>query len=289
MRSFAHKEHGSERFFPFRQWMLFFILSALLVVFSFPEKSVVKSFVQRFVIDPVSSQYLVYVIQRETGIELNIPMPHDFSSQKINQLLTEIDRIFALPNHQANAVYAKPIAYALLRWLTYAIKPTDPERIIAQNKMKSVIPQLLAIKLSQTQYLSVADDCLGLEIPQWSMKAYEQLFHYYPDQKMAVILRAKKTALLVQAYQAAAHYQGLALIAETNPDEKINMLIEGVKILMSGNVYPQAIQFADTYLKDVPRKQSLFFELSELALQCNNPVAAKDFLVNGILLGDNTK
>ena len=263
------------------------MLSAILVMFSFPEKSIVQSFVQRFVIDPVSSQYLVYVIQKETGIKLSIPMPNAFSSQKINQLLEEIDRIFAMPNNQANAEYAKPIGYEVLRWLTYAIKPTDPERIVAQNKMKSAIPQLLAIKLSQKQYLSIAEDCLGLEIPQWSMKAYEQLFYYYPNQNMTIILRAKKTALLIQAYQIAAHYQGLALVEETDPDEKIKMLIEGVKILMSGNLYPQAMQFAETYLKEVPRKKSLFFELSELALKCNNPVAAKDFLVNGILLSDN--
>lgn len=287
MRSSAHKEHGLEKFFPLRQWVLFFILSAILVMFSFPEKSIVQSFMHRFVIDPVSSQYLVYVIQKETGIKLDIPMPNAFSSPKINQLLEEIDRVFVLPNNQVNAQYAEPVAYELLRWLTSAIKPTDPERIVAQNKMKSVIPQLLQIKLNQKQYLSIAEDCLGLDIPQWSMRAYEQLFYYYPNQNMTVILRAKKTALLIQAYQLAAHYQGLALVEETDPDKKINMLIEGVKILMSGNLYPQAIQFADTYLKYVPRKQSLFFELSELALKCNNPVAAKDFLVNGILLNDN--
>lgn len=225
--------------------------------------------------------YLQNLIKlKPDNIDLKIALAQQELSLGNIEEASEIINPFLVPlPYTANQWKALWIYYQILRTKAYALPEKSPQRRKYLDDLRTILPVL-----AQSKYLSDADldrlaqDSVGFGQVGMAVTLYKMNAGLNLNKPVSYFANAAKVALYDSDYASNAMFNSIAMRKSKSLADKRRYFMAAVTGLMAGNLYDQAMRFAQTNIDGLANdKQTLLF-LSNMSLRAGKPGNAEKYV-----------
>ena len=290
LRFGAKHKAGRQLFFPFFQLVVFVICSAYIMLLLYPKSVVFHKFNKPFAINNITLDYLNAILIENTGNVILVPKEDKMlSHQQKEKLFQQIVKILSKPVVDKKSLENKWFSYQVLRWLALSTRKDNISRPAYIHAMNGAIEALMHDSFQSEQLQQFADDALANNKPELSLKIYQKILDFSPNQSPTFFAGVASIALAAGKQLTAGKLYLNAFIKVKDINKKRKYFIDCIKSYLAGEQYDQVIvvlsKYGHVFFKDA---QVLFF-MSKTSLSVNKPELAKTYINQMLKISDQSK
>ncbi|TAN82732.1 MAG: tetratricopeptide repeat protein, partial [Gallionella sp.] len=254
-------------------WALFGIALMVLAPLAliYPKQTLIQEAARQRLGDPLTANYLANLLKTDPdNLELRLLLAEQ------NLRLGELDEISQLlaPVGALGATGQRRAAW-LLELKVIAIQVAglpagSPQRADMVRRQRDILAELAGSVLPSDTLVDLADAAIAADAPATARQFYRQLARLDVPQSARWFAQAARGALGQGYYELAAELYFIARHKATNPDERRDHLIAGLKALLAESRFAQAMQAADRELGALADDPETLYALAGMARSAND-------------------